>query len=85
MTCLSYVVGLWDGRKVEVQVLFIGCCIQDVFKTAGRIIVQLLFDFFVKSFVRDHVVQPYNRTDTSMAWKNFLLFYQILDFHKVDD
>ena len=54
---------------------FVGCCFQDLFKTAS---------FFTKCFVRYQVLQSYCNTDMKITWKNshFILSGKS-DFHIV--
>ena len=47
-----------------------GCCFHDLFKTVRSILVQLPSSLFSRRFVRVQVVQPYNSTDITTAWKN---------------
>ena len=40
ISCSSYLDGFGDGRSVAIQLLFRGCCFQDLFRTTRCILVQ---------------------------------------------
>ena len=53
----------------------VGCCLQGLFNTARRILVQLPSSFFSLRLVSVYVVHPYISIETTAAWKNCVLFY----------
>ena len=64
----------------------VGCCFHDLFRTACSILVQLPSNLFSRRFVRVQVVQPYNRTDITTAWKNCHFNLSVRsDFHMTDN
>ena len=74
LQCLPFLVHLtWIvcqlGAKWPYDSCFVGCCFQDWFKTAQSILVSFPSNFFSMRFVRVHVVQTYNSTDTASTWK----------------
>ena len=78
------------GDKWPYSSCFIGCCFQDVFKTACSIFVLFLCSFLSKCFIKIQVMQLYNSTDNSRdmtaAWKNsYFLLSKRLDFYMVDN
>ena len=63
---------------------FVGGFFQDLFSIARNILVQIPFSFFSICLVSIHVLHPYSRIDTTIAWKklHFILlgssnFYMI--------
>ena len=56
--------------------LFVGCCFQDLLNITHSILVQFSSSFFSIFFVSIYVVYPYNRIDTTAAWKklHFILW-----------
>ena len=71
---LSWVICEMGGKR-PYSCCFVGCCFQDLLRTARSIFVLFPFSFFSKCFCRVHVVQPYSSTYTAFTWKNsrFLL------------
>ena len=70
------------GGKWPYSCCFVGCCLQDLFKIARSILVQLLSTFFSICLVSVHVVHPYSSIDTTAAWKKLLFILQDRsDFH----
>ena len=55
--------------KWQYSCCFVGCCKQDLFKKACRILVYFHFIFFFVHFVSINVVQPYSSTDAATTWK----------------
>ena len=53
---------------------FVGCCLQGLFNIARTILVQFPSSFFSIRLLSVHVVHPYSRIDTTVAWKNCVLF-----------
>ena len=73
--CPACLVGLSSmvcviGGKWQYNWSFLGCCFQDLFKTARRILIWFISILFSKRLVRVQVVQPYSSTDTAQALKN---------------
>ena len=65
---------------------FVSFCFQYLFQTAHGILVQFPFILFSKHFIKVQVVQPYNSTDTAIAWKNSrFISSDWSDFHMVDN
>ena len=65
---------------------FVGCCLQDLFRAARSILVQLPSSLFCRRLVNVHVVLPYSSTDMATAWKNSLFSLSVRsDFHMVDN
>ena len=54
---------------------FVGCCFQDLFNIACRILVQFLSSFFSMHLVSVHVVHPCSRTDMTAAWKKSAFYF----------
>lgn len=50
----------------------VGCCCQDLFSMAQSILQYVPPNLSSNCFVRIHVVDPYTRTDSTMALKKFL-------------
>ena len=65
------------GGKCPYSCCFVGCCLQDLFNTARRILGQLPSSFHSIRLVSVHVVHPYSSIDTTPAWKKNALFYLI--------
>ena len=62
---------------------FIGCCFQDLFKTASMCSFHQVF-FFAGVSLKSKVVQPYNSTDTATFWKSSsFILSERSDFHMV--
>ena len=74
LVCLSWMV-LEMGSKWSYSCCFVGCCFQDLFKTAHNILVYFPSSIFSMNFVSIHVVHPYSRIYTAIAtsWKNLIL------------
>ena len=79
-SCMSgsfYWDGSWNGRWVNIQLLFVGCCSLDLFKTVRSILVQFSFSVFSIRFVRVYVMHPYSSINTATTWKKFRISDQI--------
>ena len=64
---------------------FLGCCLQDLFKIARRILVSLPPSFCSIRLVGVHVVHPYSSIDTTAAWKKLRFILSVKsDFHMTD-
>ena len=61
---------------MAVQLIFVGCCYQDLFNIAHSIHMQLPPSFFSMHLVSIHVVYPYSCRDTTTARK-IIAFYFI--------
>ena len=76
LACLARLV--WMVFELSVRCpyscCFVGCCLQDLFNTAGSILVQLLSSFLYVRLVSVHAVHPYSSIDTTAAWKKCALF-----------
>ena len=75
--CLSCLVRLiWMaleiGGRWPYNYCFTGCCFEDLFRIAHRILVRFLFSFFSICFISIHVVHPYCKIDTT---PDCVLFY----------
>ena len=57
--CLTWIVYMMGGRW-PYSCCLVGCCLQDLFNTARRILVQLPSSFFSICFVSIHVVHSYS-------------------------
>ena len=65
---------------------FMGCCFQDLFSIVRSILVQFLSSLFSICLVSIHVVHPYNRIDTSDAWKKLsFISSDKSDFHVINN
>ena len=62
---------------IVLEMLFCGVLLLDLLNIARRILVQLVSRFFSTCLLSVYVVYPCSRTDTTTAWKNCVLFYQI--------
>ena len=67
MPCLSYLDDLWNRRFVAIQLLFVECCFQDLFKIAR--------------FGSAQVVHQYSCTDTTQIWKRPSFILSERSFH----
>ena len=68
-----------------IQLLFLGCCFQDLFNIAGSILVQFPSSFLSIHFAIIHVVHSYNCIDTTTTWKKFhFISLDRSDFHMSD-
>ena len=56
-------------RLTRMVCYFVGCCFQDLFKTARRILVYFPFSFFSLRFVSVRVGHPYCSIDTVTSQK----------------
>ena len=65
------------GSRWLYNFCFVGCCFQDLFNIARSILVQLALSFSSIHLVSVHVVHPYSRINTTVAWENCVLFYRI--------
>ena len=54
---------------------FVGYFFQDLFKIARSLLVKISSSFYSGSLVKNHVVQPYNNTDTANAWKKSRIYF----------
>ena len=64
---------------------FVGCCFQDLFNVVHSILVQLLSNLFSICFVSVHVMHPYSRIDTTVAWKKLrFILSDSSDIHMID-
>ena len=64
---------------------FVGCCLQELFKIARSIFVQLPSSFFSIRLVSVHVVHPYSSTDTTAACKKLHFILSVMsDFNLTD-
>ena len=74
------------GGRCPYSCSLVGCCFHDLFKTARSILVQLPSSLFPRRFVRVQVVQPYNSTDMTTAWKKCRFSLSVRsDFHMTDN
>ena len=65
---------------------FVGCCFQDLFSIACSILAQFPSSFFSILFVSIHMVNPYNRIDsTAVRRKILFILSDKSDFHMIDD
>ena len=73
------------GGKWPYSCCFVGCCLQDLFNIARRILVKLPSSFFSIRSVSVNVVHPFSNIDTTTAWTKlrFLLSFRS-DFHMTD-
>ena len=73
------------GSRWPYSWCFVGCCLQDLFNSAGSILVSLPSIFFSSCFVHVQVVHLYSTIDTTAAWKKlrFILLVRS-DFHMID-
>ena len=83
--CSSYLDGFRDRFKCSYSDCFLGCCFQDLFNIAHSILVHFPSSFFSIRLISVHVRHPYNRIDTTTAWKKprFILSDKS-DFHMID-
>ena len=68
LVSLTLIVFVMGGRW-PYSWCFVGCCLQDLFKIAHSILVQLPSSFFSIRLVSIQVVPPYSSIDTTAAWK----------------
>ena len=76
---------LFDNiSSVPYSISFLIVCVQWIFKTILRICVYIPSSFISSEFIRVHVSQPYNRTDSTVAIisliLNFLLSFEFQIF-----
>ena len=64
---------------------FVGCFFQDLFNMTRSILVQLRSSFFSIGLVSVHVVHPYSRIDTIVAWKKCFFLSDRFDFHMIEN
>ena len=70
---------------MAIQLLFMGCCFQDLFSISRSILVQFLSSFFSIHFVNIHVVHPY-RNDTTPALKKLhFILSDMSNYHKINN
>ena len=82
---LALIVFVMGGRW-PYSCCFVGCCLQDLFKIARSILVQLPSSFFFSRFVSVHVVHPYSSIDTTAAWKKLRFILSVKsDFHMTNN
>ena len=87
-TCLVRLILMICERvcKWPYSCCFVGCCFQDLFRTARNILVLFPSSFFFAYFVSVRVVHPYSSTDTATAWKTILVnISKRSDFHIIDN
>ena len=84
LACLTRMVCEMSG-KWPYNCYFVGCCFQDLFKTARSILMKFSYSLFLMRFVNVHVVHPYSSMNTATAWKEsrFILSNRS-DFHIID-
>ena len=71
--------------KYQYSCYFVGCCFQDLFSIARRILVWFPSCIFSIHFVRVYLVHPWNSIGTTAAWKKFrFILSNSLDFHMKD-
>ena len=64
---------------------FVGCCLQDLFNIARRILVQYPSSFFSMRLVSIHVVHPYSSIDMTSPWEKLRFILSVMsDFHMTD-
>ena len=83
LVCLIWMICEMGG-KWPYSGSFMGCCFQDLFKTARSILMLFSSNFFSMRFVQ--VVQPYSSSGITTAWKksNFILSVNS-DLHIIDN
>ena len=57
------------GGKWPYSCCFVGCCFQELFSTARRILVKFTSSFSSLHFFSVHMVHPYISINTTAAWK----------------
>ena len=57
------------GARWPYSWCLVGCCLQDLFNIAHKILVKLPSSFFSNRLVSVRVVHPYSSIDTTAAWK----------------
>ena len=86
-TCLvhlTWIVFVMGGRWPYSWCL-VGCCRQDLFNIAHRILVSLASSFFSSRFVSVQVMHQYSSIDTTAAWKKLCFILSVRsDFHMID-
>ena len=79
VACLDLLI--WMGLKMGGRWLYRSCIMRYVFQDLSNvtrsILVQFPSLFFSIHFVSIHVVHPYNKMDSTVAWKKCVLFYYI--------
>ena len=74
------------GGKWPYNYCFVRCCLQNLLKTACRILVQYPLVFFFMRFVSVHMVLPYSSTDIATAWKKSrFILSERSDFYMIDN
>ena len=81
---LTWIVFVMGGRW-PYSWCFVGCCLQDFFKIARSILVELPSSFFSCRLVSVHVVHPYGSIGTTASWKNLRFIISVRsNFHMTD-
>ena len=65
------------GGRWPCSCCFVGCCFQDLFNIARRILVQFPSSFYSIDLVSVHVVPPDSRHDTTAARKNCFILRDV--------
>ena len=74
------------GGRWPYSSCFMGCCFQDLFNILQSILVQFPSSFFLIHLLNIHVVHPYNRIDTTTAWKKLrFILLDMSDFPIIDN
>ena len=74
------------GGKWPYSCCFMGCCFQDLFNIARRILGQFPSSFFSIRKVNVHVVHPYSRIDTTTSWEKLrFILSDKSGSHMIDD
>ena len=71
---LTLIVFVMGGRWLY-SCCFVACCLQDLFNTAGNILVWLLSSFFSICLVNIHIVHPCSNINTTTAWKKTRFYF----------
>ena len=70
------------GSRWPYSCYFVGCCFQDLFKSACNILVYFLSSLLSMRFGSDSMVHPYSSIDTAIAWKkSSFILSNWLGFH----
>ena len=65
------------GGKWPYICWFVGCCLQDLLKSARTILLMFPSCFLSRRYGKVQVVQPYNSTDTGTALKNSIFILSV--------
>ena len=85
VSCSSWMV-FEIGGKWPYSCCFVGCCFQNLFKTACSILVLFLSSLFSIHLANNHTVHPYNSTNTFIAWKkSHFILSNSSDFHMINN